>query len=148
MSGEFPIRICETCRKVLDIRATAFGVTYEHTIQDKDDHPVIPVIPPEGWSQGRCDFCNADHPEYVLPVRDFTAPVPDLVNEHTSVGDWAACRRCADLIRLGNWLALERQAIGRLQDLAPVKLTSKEKEPIRKLYRMIRQNVTGPLRPI
>lgn len=128
---------------MLDVRITALGVQYEHALQDQTaDHEPVPVIPPPGWHEGRCDFCNADHPAWELPVRDFT--VPGLAS-HSSAGSWAACDRCASLIRAGNWKALERQAMRRMIELGGDRTGY---TLIRMLYKQVRKNVSGPLRHI
>lgn len=141
-SSETPRRICATCKRVLDIRMTALGVQWEHTWQDRQaDHEPVPVLPPAGWREGRCDFCNADKPAYELPVRDFVVPG---LSSHESTGAWAACEKCAAWIRVGNWQALEKQAVQRMAELGG--LPAPGRVFIRMLYSELRKNISGPLK--
>lgn len=138
------ITICATCGNAIDIIATPEGMTYQHTLSDADDHPVVPIEAPPGW-RGRCDFCNNPTPTHVLPARDFTIP---YAPNHSSLADWAACPRCAALIERNEWTALTRRAeqaitLRRGQPMRPHEQTS-----LRALYRQLRQHVRGPLRPI
>jgi len=53
----------------------------------------------------RCDFCGSDAPRWRYAAEDYTA----LVNETTvvtSLGDWAACTPCHQLIEAGDRLGL------------------------------------------
>src|SRR3990172_3306604 len=49
-----------------------------------------------------CDFCSADAPNWRYPVQDFAA----LEGVSTSVGEWAACNLCHDLIEAGKFAEL------------------------------------------
>lgn len=124
---------------------TEDGVQYEHTLQDQAGHEPVPVTPRPNWQGGRCDFCNADHPVWVLPVKDFTVPT---ISDHSSLGWWAACEKCAIMIRAGNWKALEKQAFRRLVQLSGGIVEPEGKRHIRSLYAKVRENTCGPLQPL
>jgi hypothetical protein len=132
------IYICRVCRRVLDLYTDRDGVRLQHTFQDGmvADHEADPVPASQMEQRGRCDFCNADFPEFEVPVRDFI--VPDLAG-HASAGNWAACRPCAGLIEADRWNALLRR-----RDWG-----SPEREAAaRRLWRAVRRNITGSIRPI
>lgn len=166
--------ICETCQRVLDVYTGADGVELRHTPQDPDDHDVKPVLAPPGWAGGRCDFCSATPPAYILPARDFRVPG----RRDMSMGNWAACEKCGELIKFRRWADVERRAVAaqrrRVSKFAPAvrQLVERElrhedvatrrlfqslytsadlwvdPESVHRLYRRLRQNITGPLRPI
>jgi hypothetical protein len=145
--------ICETCDRAVDIRATADGVTFTHTIHDPDDHPVVAVPAPPGWSGGRCDFCSAEQPRFVLPARDFAMTdvldVPaELAGWNYSKGDWAACEPCALLIQADRWTSLERRSAAEFEKSHGLPRTEEARTATRALHRKLRKNITGSLRPI
>lgn len=60
-----------------------------------------------------CDFCSEPHPAWGYPAKDFVGyEVGGLVGE--SVGGWAACNACHDLIEAGDRAALARRTLAAL----------------------------------
>jgi hypothetical protein len=57
-----------------------------------------------------CDFCSAPEAEWRHPARSFIGYVaPCVVGE--SVGDWAACRECHQLIVSGERMRLTERSV-------------------------------------
>lgn len=128
--------VCEVCRRVLDFHEHE---GYRHTIGDADaDHAPVPIPAIEvDEIAGRCDFCYADGPEFVIPARDF-----EVVPGHESLGDWAACATCADLIGSDQWSRLVRRASeGYEQRHGPMDAQVAASLP--RLYRLLRKNMSG-----
>jgi hypothetical protein len=123
---------------MLDYR-TGYG--YQHGAHDQltEDHPAVPVTLDEIEAIGRCDFCNADFPSWQLPCETFINPVGEM-----SVGAWAACDTCGDLISRNRWDTLLRRAakFAAERNGLPEWLIRSQ---IEALYGMVRRNRTGPL---
>lgn len=138
-----PAKVCGVCARVLDhfIGRDGSG-TFIHSrdfIGEEADHPAVPVDPDEVQYIGRCDFCDADHPRWVLPVADFVVAndlIPDTTQ--TSDGGWAACDACKILLDRNAWNVLIRNAQARIDPPYP-----EVKERMAGLYRRLRKNVTG-----
>lgn len=139
-------RVCIVCGRILDYQES---VGWIHSLASLDpaekDHPPIPVLPEEAGEQtrARCDFCYADYPEYVLPVKSFTA----ITGMAESVGDWAACEMCARLIESNQWNALQTRVRTSWEARHGEFADELEREQ-KRLYRVLRKNITGPLRRI
>lgn len=133
--------VCRVCGRVLDYDS---GVQrYLHTTGDADaDHAPEPVRQTEAEVVvGRCDFCYVDHPEWVIPARDF-----EVVPGHVSNGNWAACDECGVLIERGQWSALTRRARSGWEARhgeMPANLAAS----LPRLYRLLRRNITGSKQP-
>jgi hypothetical protein len=57
-----------------------------------------------------CDFCSAPDPEWRHPARSFVGYVAaGVVGE--SVGDWAACQQCHQLIVSGERVRLTERSV-------------------------------------
>ena len=132
--------VCEICGRVLDYEE---GVGYLHTAGDSAaGHEPMPVPQSQALVvAGRCDFCYADHPAWVVPARDF-----EVLPGHVSNGDWAACSDCGRLIETDQWSALTRRARrGWEQIHGP--MPDHQSDALPRLYRLLRKNITGALRP-
>lgn len=139
------IIICAVCRRVLHNYIDETGAEYIHTEQDSPaDHEPQPIRAPEGYREGRCDFCNHDWPEFVLPVRDFVPP--GRPNE-MSLGSWAACPTCGKLIDSNRWSDLVARVVA-LRELEGNPVSADQRAQIGALYRRLRKNISGSLRPI
>lgn len=141
MNEPKPVTICATCRRTLDIRTTPEGGEYRHNMQDPDNHPVVPVSSDPQW-RGRCDFCNDDASEYLLPARDFTLPG---LGGHGSHGAWSACTPCATLIDANKWDDVLRRAVAGHERTSGRTLDPGTTAALSTLYRVLRANITGPL---
>lgn len=145
MSGA--VRICAVCRRVLDLHTDMSGASYMHTIQDAAvaDHPPEPIPMPDNYREGRCDFCNYDLPDFVLPVRDFSVPGSKV---SMSLGDWATCAPCGKLIEGNRWNDLVARVAAAREGLELRTVGEGERTLIARLYRAVRRNISGNLRPI
>lgn len=136
-----PVTICAICRRTLDVVTTPDGGEYRHTLQDPDDHPVVPVSSDRRW-RARCDFCNAEDGTYRVPARDFTIPGLD---GHGSYGDWCACTPCAMLIDSNRWNDVLRRSIEGHRRTSGEQLNEAGVSALRSLHRTLRKNITGSL---
>lgn len=73
-------------------------------------------------SNGICDFCSAPDVTWRYPASNFAAYIADgFVGE--SIGDWASCAECRDLIDADDREGLAQRSIDRLiaanPDMAP-----------------------------
>lgn len=137
-------RVCLVCGRVLNYWE---GKGWAHTLVSTDpaehDHPAIPVLPEEAGDQvrGRCDFCFADEVVYILPSREF------VVGIHGFRPDWAACESCGQEISKNAWNSLLRRVwaseVARHGELPP-----EVQAHFKALYRTLRKNISGPLRPV
>lgn len=138
-------RVCIVCGRVLDFHERDGWIhSLATTDPEEIDHPPIPVLPEEAGEQmrPRCDFCYADFPEWVLPARDFTA-IPGVSE---STGDWAACDLCAREIEKDRWNVLQRRVRASWEARHGV-MPDEVEQAQKRLYRLLRKNVTGSLRP-
>ena len=92
-----------------------------------------------------CDFCSAPDAGWRHPARSFIGYVaPGVVGE--SVGDWAACQECHQLIISGNRAALTERSvatfIARHPELGVVK--TELATEMGKLHTNFFENRTGP----
>lgn len=65
-----------------------------------------------------CDFCSDPDVRWRYPTRSFWAYIVGSVAGE-SVGDWAACERCHDLIERGNPDSLAAKSVERLIGVHP-----------------------------
>jgi hypothetical protein len=140
--------ICQVCHHTLDLLTNEDGATYFHTMQDDTgDHEPVPVLANEEWAP-RCDFCNVDAVAYRLPARDFEVPgIPVELPLHQSTGPWAACEDCAHLIEADKWADVLRRAATNSADRGrpwprEIRIMTWA------LYSALRENITGPLKPV
>ena len=129
MEIEIPDLICRICHTTLDVRTQTIGDTlvdfqYNHPpaykILNFPEHDPDPVqARPFDERVGVCDFCAAPEPMWTYPATTF-------VMEHglggfdgsTSIGSWAACDTCHELIEADDYPALsERGTASQVQGL-------------------------------
>lgn len=136
------VHVCRKCLRVLDESSTS---GFQHTMQDMDaDHAPDPAPYHSVMEvRGRCDFCNRDHPDFVLPVRDYVV-APGHVNQ----GDWAACKGCAALIEKDQWSALVRRVVAIAMETKPESERKAVEVGVPRAYRMLRKHIIGSLKPL
>lgn len=141
------VHICAVCRRVLDLYQPAEGTPrYVHTGQDWEMdlfHEPQPIPAPANYREGRCDFCNEDRPEYMVPCRDFVVGLG-----HVSNGDWAACEKCVRFIEVNDWKGLRRRVMQVKSGRERRTLSGAELAALGQLFRMVRKNITGAPRKI
>lgn len=141
--------ICQVCRRTLDAHTSRAGVRFLHGLQDADaDHDAAPVSAPVADGAARCDFCNQDHPDFVLPVADFFMITDTAGLDHRSKSDWATCTTCAALIERNQWSAVSLRTVAVREALTGTQVSTQVARAIRTLHRRVRAHITGPLRPI
>lgn len=142
-SGE--IAVCAVCHRVLDFHEET--MSYWHSYQDRlhEDHPPVPVPKKEVGVRARCDFCNIDvdgDQVWTVPADTFTAPAPGRDgNPYVSVGDWASCPTCADLIARGRWGALVTRGIEVRRKRGDLNVG---RRVMVELYNRLQAHITGP----
>jgi hypothetical protein len=99
-------------------------------------------------SAGKCDFCGDPRPAWRFPACDFTRSVNGNTRcRFASVGPWAACQPCRDLIEAGQWARLRRRFL-RLFHAAAPGLSPAASVPVAAdlapLWLQFQQNRTGP----
>jgi hypothetical protein len=146
--------VCKVCGRALE-RHIAKGTgeeSWNHHEQDSlSGHKPVPVPGDSGYLKGRCDFCNDDlgAEKFTLPVRDFIAgrnPVNGKMQGYE--GDWMACGNCALLIDGNQWSALIRRVQFRWEKDHQMPAPEDKKTGWAHLYRLVRRNISGSLRPI
>jgi hypothetical protein len=112
--GTIPPRmICAVCGYVLEHTsnrdmATIFfnGQEFGHIRPSLKDHVVVPVDPGDVEVNGHCDFCDVPEPTEVVVADTF------ITGLSRSVGNWAACEECAELVRRRRWSQLVTRVRG------------------------------------
>jgi hypothetical protein len=148
MTGpEAPRRVCAVCARVLAAAEVDGRWLYDHEpIDSPADHPAIPVEANQVEARGRCDFCGDDNPQWMIPARSFRMDgLPSVSN-----GAWAACDRCATLIRRDQWSALRQRSLdvmwrtGRLRGLDRHRVGAS----LDVLWSQLRLHILGPPTPL
>lgn len=143
------VRVCGVCARVLDTRWNREHteiIGWEH-VYNPDKHVVVPVQPDEVQMEGHCDFCHAPGPQFEVPARDFE--MPDDVPGTGSRGHWACCGECAVLVERKDWDGVVERAdkVGHVRTHGR-RMGSYERQVVRRMYRYLRRNITGPVRPL
>lgn len=68
-------------------------------LAEVEDHLGVPVASQEIQFNTRCDFCYAEPAPLMVLSRDFDLPF----EAGRSIGAWAACEHCGDLVKRGRW---------------------------------------------
>ena len=148
-------QVCAVCGRILNAYVSPEGErSWLHIFADlPEDHPAIPVGLSDGIvPQSRCDFCSAEDPAWELPARSFVIPGLTLGPvDNGSNGNWSACDSCAQLIDRNQWTALRRRALAAWLDSTADRDTGADggadvDRQLSQLYRLLRSNLTGPLR--
>lgn len=140
--------VCQACHHTLELYTDTEGFTFRHTVQDADDHVVIPTLA-DGDMAPRCDFCNIDEAAYWLPVRDFEMlRMPEDEPIHQSTGSWSACTECARLIETNRWSALVRRHGALAAEQRGEPLPDDVLAAVAAMYRKLRKHISGPLKPV
>lgn len=90
-----------------------------------------------------CDFCFDPNVTHVLPARSFVAPL-----NMGSLGDWACCSVCANLIEKNRWPDLFLRVKNSWEVKKGIVMHPLAQNLIKNVYKRLRKNITGPVRPI
>lgn len=139
--------ICAVCGRVLDYWEGPSGEGWRHSFAARDpeelDHEPVPVPVSQAPEQlrERCDFCYTDQANWIVPTRDFSYVTS------VSVGNWAACDACAELIGRNDWNGLLRRVEEHWNAARGVPMDDLTRKILRKLYRELRKNIYGSVKP-
>ncbi len=146
------IRACAVCARVLDYVQPGpdsdAGDRWKHPMDGTrfaPDHFAVPVEVDQVKVEGKCDFCFAAHPQFEVPAADFF--IPGLPGE-ASRGSWAACVDCARLLQTRNWDGLFTRAVAAHERQHILTMDRQAQRALRQLYRALRQNIVGDVRPL
>jgi hypothetical protein len=97
-------KICAVCGYPLGHDTNRIGQPGEwrHSRDDQQDHPPVPVGLYEIEFNQRCDFCDEAGATLIVLCTDFEMPLQVT----KSVGHWAACETCGELVRRKRWSQL------------------------------------------
>jgi hypothetical protein len=70
---------------------------------------LVPCIVPRGGDH--CDFCCASPVFKVYACTNFVLQGNPVFASGLSVGSWAACKKCAELVNAGKWADLTERAL-------------------------------------
>jgi len=143
-------RVCAVCARVLDYSSLT---GWRHTLQDPDDHPVVPVEADQVQARNRCDFCSTEPVVSFLVSRPMSFFAVDdeggqVGPGHNADATWACCVVCDRLIRKGRWSAVSERAIRQLALSLPARAVPPEvAQSLRALHQMVAANMSGtPMR--
>jgi hypothetical protein len=95
--------ICGTCGYPLELKTPREGDRqWLHVREDARDHVVVPVDAADIEFNSRCDFCDREQATEIVLCDSFI--VPDTPSR--SIGHWAACEQCAEMVRRRRWSQL------------------------------------------
>ena len=100
-------------------------------------------------SDSICDFCSAPNVAWRYPAQSFLAyAIAGVVGQ--SVGDWAACRTCHELIEAGDRRELLERSLGTLLEKNPEMrpAESELRSQIAHFHRLFYANQTGSALPV
>lgn len=100
-------------------------------------------------SNSICDFCSAPNVAWRYPAQSFLAyAIAGVVGQ--SVGDWAACRTCHELIEAGDRRGLLERSLGTLLEKNPEMrpAESELRNQIAHFHRLFYDNQTGSALPV
>lgn len=95
-------------------------------------------------SRDVCDFCSEPHPAWIEDANTFNvAPdVPELPRS-VSVGGWASCDVCHELILKDRWIALEDRAFEKLRPKYPEQSRRQVRFGVQAIHRQFREHRTS-----
>ena len=100
-------------------------------------------------SNSICDFCSAPNVAWRYPAQSFLAyAIAGVVGQ--SVGDWAACRTCHELIEAGDRRGLLERSLGTLLEKNPEMrpAESELRSQIAHFHRLFYDNQIGSALPV
>lgn len=151
--------VCARCRRALiaidEIGGNATKRSWHHTGPTTSsggmhDHAVEPIsLDAVGREQvSVCDFCHAGAPGWRFPCDNFTLPAAaGIPVGQVSIGDWAACRECRQLIEAGDRSGLLDRCLAKYQG-APERVRHSLRANLQRVFRQFYQHRHGPAGPL
>src|SRR4051794_33774358 len=136
--GLYTAAACAVCGHVLDF-VTPQGWAHPAWLVP-EDHLAVAVDPSEIAVRGKCDFCFADDPMWILPTRSF-----ETTEGYSSAGDWAACDDCTAFIMSNDWVGLARRAVSSWSSRHG-RMTRAQMQSLRRLYLQVSAEHYGCIR--
>jgi hypothetical protein len=140
---------CRTCTRLLSLWRKPDGST-EWLHITESDHVPDPVPQDSIKVSMLCDFCTAEKPDYVLPMRDFE--YRDILHMEAgssltggSKGNWAVCKDCAPFIDTDNWRGAMRRMMQCWEDKYGFPIEPSVRPQVWQGLMEARSNVTGRL---
>jgi hypothetical protein len=118
--------VCARCRLKVNIIDGPDGTAYRHAGAldsplagaQRIDHDAVPVVMPAGSAILMCDFCDARHPPWAIPLLQRATLTIEVGGGATFTADddgwWAACDECLPLVEGRKIRALRARSLGRL----------------------------------
>jgi hypothetical protein len=113
------------------------GDDYFHFRPDDANHVAVPVDPSEIAVHHRCDFCDIEAVEAIVLAETFTMPLPGPPSR--SIGNWAACAPCAELVARRHWTAL----VSRVRRVGPRATRAFPRREILTVYECLARHMYG-----
>ena len=158
-----PLVVCGTCRRPLarhefpDDRDQSY---WTHELHDQVDQLengfVHDAVPAEVFSPldavGQCDFCSTT-PEsgvsWLYPCTDFEE-LDALGVGHRSIGDWAACDPCSQMVERNDYAGLFRATLPTIPEglSIPAAVMRQAREAAKRWHTSFFAHRSGPRRPL
>lgn len=91
-----------------------------------------------------CDFCSECPTTHIYPCKNFVVPrFGTSVFQHESIGGWAACSKCAELIDAGRRAELTDRAFTNFlkQHCVPRYAHFDVREQFREIHQLFKENL-------
>ena len=91
-----------------------------------------------------CDFCSELPTTQIYACKNFLVPRTKTATfQHESIGAWAACSKCAELIDGGRWAELTDRAVANFlkQHCVPRYGHFEVREQFRQIHQLFRENL-------
>lgn len=146
MSGGKPPMMCGVCNIALE-EDNAGRWLHAQELIGRSDHIAVPVAYDYATIRTICDFCYTETSQaevWTVPARDFMMPIIPTM----SVGGWAACPDCAQLLRGDEWAKLTDRATDYYVAGHPEGVPRKAIHAwLTQAYAKLADHMTGPVRP-
>ncbi len=124
-------QVCAVCGYVLEHQSKAPWWIHVRP----EDHTPVPVDAEQIHFKSRCDFCDQDSPQQMVLAKSF--PMPDGISR--SIGPWAACDTCCDLVKRERWSAL----ITRVKQSGGPGARTAPRSILSRMYAALAPNIVG-----
>lgn len=141
--------VCQTCRRPLQLtdwpgtRRTPRWDHYPNHVRLPDWYPHEPIPVEAPYMDGRhvCDFCGVEDPVWAYRCGDFVSD-ESATWTAASLGSWAACHACSDLIEADEWEALAAYCVTMIESRYG-KMTGGAEKTTRTIQGLFREHRVG-----